>query len=236
MHGFNCAAYVPERLFAHLDPDGNGQITIQEFTQGFFERDLSDDVNLDLPPKRRAKRKGTARNKIVSLNAPDTPDDLMKRLKAEICTLDSEKLRRNFRRFRCDVFEKAMQSQSVDLRGLKKALESCGCTNLDRATLKGLFFAIDVKNQGFISFKQLASFVGMVIKSQNPVWGSSSKGALRHTWAHSRKSHRQTNRKQSRKRVPYLSQKELPRLMLVTGQNTERRRPSSSTDRRYAFT
>ena len=40
---------VVERLFKHLDPNDDGQITFAEFTKAFIDIDLAQLCNLDLP-------------------------------------------------------------------------------------------------------------------------------------------------------------------------------------------
>lgn len=45
----NCAPGVPEKLFRHLDPDNDGQLTFGEFTKAFIDMDLSQLIDLDLP-------------------------------------------------------------------------------------------------------------------------------------------------------------------------------------------
>lgn len=163
LNGFKVQSGVVERLFDHLDLDGDGQITVTEFAKVFFDSDLS--VKKDLNAISRVRRKPRQRTPVIqpkvpfSLRAPVAPNS---QLKKAIAKLHYSQLRTHFVNHKSSSYNVGKHKDGVDLRGLQEALVAAG-VSADAQALKSLFYEVDVANRGFVTCRQIARAVGIPI-------------------------------------------------------------------------
>jgi len=160
--GIRTDSGVIERLFAHLDPDCDEEVTFTEFSKAFFDDDLSKIKNLNAPAIQRKKKRSETPGPLTLDPVPvDTP--ALRKLKAKLRTLSTADVHNEFMEHKTNAFA-AKTRDAVDLRGLRDCFVHLGIS-VPTKTLKQMFYEVDVDNRGFITFKQFANAVGFQLQS-----------------------------------------------------------------------
>jgi len=157
INGIRCDTGVIERLFAHLDPDGDDEVNFTEFSKAFFDDDLSKVKNLNAPAIQRKKQRNQTPGQLTLDPAPvDTP--AIRNLKTKLLTLSLGDIHAEFTEHKTVAFQSKLRD-AVDLRGLRDCFVNLG-VSVPIKILKQLFYEVDSNNRGYITFKQFTQTVG----------------------------------------------------------------------------
>jgi len=169
LKGLKTAPGIAERLFLHLDTDGSGGLSFNEFAKAFFDENLSQKYNLNQAPVRKRRshfemdgaEEEFDESKVASKQSPSSNAIIVLREKIARLKVNGRALKEAFRKHKTQSAS-TTKPTAVDLRGMRDALISEGI-KFENHILKQIFFELDRGNRGFITFQDFAILSGVRI-------------------------------------------------------------------------